>query len=524
MSTTTTTTTTAQSATTHTLPAPFSSSPDSLSLITQGAEALLYKTHFLNPTTPAALKVRPAKPWRHPTLDKRLTRQRILAEARVLVKCRREGVPVPAVLELDWEKGWVVLEWVEGGSVKEGIRGWEGKVDRDGGEMEGLLRRIGQAVGRLHGAGVVHGDLTTSNMMLRPSRSDTDDEGGDEGRGSLEGEVVLIDFGLAMQATQEEERAVDLYVLERAFGSTHPRSEGRFGVVLEAYGGSYKGAKATLKRLEDAPMGLIAQIEKQTQRQVTIATDPEKAGARCHPQDQSPLFRLPGEIRNVIFSFATEPELERHPTFHYEPLDWYPKSAAQQKHRTALLPTCRRIWLEANHLPMQQATHTLSFVSGAQKIDTFALTYLRARVKHHTDFLKSLTANNTSNLNHIRIPTYLSPCLHIVGLGWMRLLLRSVTEETSLLIAPKIITWAINFRDCGSRVQWINMYRNFLMSYFRFSAKLGAKEVRLELVAPSSDDERLRRFAESAEELAESSEYPPDGFGGLHPEHVLPDG
>ncbi|KAK3715987.1 serine/threonine-protein kinase bud32 [Vermiconidia calcicola] len=231
----------------HALPPPFDSSPpEDLELITQGAEALVYKTTFLSPTTPAALKVRPSKPWRHPTLDKRLTRQRILAESRVLVKCKKEGVPVPAVLALDWEAGWLVLEWIEGMSVKEAIR------RRDTGDETGLrtlLERIGQVVGRLHGIGVVHGDLTTSNMMLRPDASATT-----TASSGLDGEIVLIDFGLATQATQEEDRAVDLYVLERAFGSTHPKEEGMFDVVLEAYGKSYKGAKTTLRRLEDVRM------------------------------------------------------------------------------------------------------------------------------------------------------------------------------------------------------------------------------------------------------------------------------
>jgi TP53 regulating kinase and related kinases len=228
----------------HQLPLPFNtSSAESLELITQGAEALLYRTTFLTPDTEAALKVRPKKTWRHATLDKRLTRQRILAEARVLVKCRREGVPVPAVLSVDWESGWMACEWIPGRTVKEAIR----KRDSDDEQaLKGLLGRVGEVVGKLHSVGVVHGDLTTSNMMLRPSL--------EEEEKGLEGEIVLIDFGLATQAVQEEERAVDLYVLERAFGSTHPKEEGMFGTVLEAYGGSYKGAKAALKRLEDVRM------------------------------------------------------------------------------------------------------------------------------------------------------------------------------------------------------------------------------------------------------------------------------
>lgn len=229
------------------LPAPFNTTPkENLQLITQGAEALLYKTTFLSPDRPAALKIRPVKTWRHPTLDKRLTRQRILAEARVLVKCRREGVPVPAILAVDWEAGWLVAEWIEGMTVKEALRRREGEEG-----VEVLLRRIGKAVGKLHSVGVVHGDLTTSNMMLRPS---SDGLEGEQGDGSLAGEIVLIDFGLATQAVQEEERAVDLYVLERAFGSTHPMEEGMFGAVLEAYAGTYKGAGRALRRLEDVRM------------------------------------------------------------------------------------------------------------------------------------------------------------------------------------------------------------------------------------------------------------------------------
>lgn len=228
------------------LPPPFSTSSESFELITQGAEALVYKTVFLSPSQPVALKIRPTKTWRHPTLDKRLTKQRITAEARVLVKCRKEGVPVPSVLGLDWEKGWTAVEWIEGKTVKQAIR--ERDLSKKS-ELVELLERIGRVVGKLHACGVIHGDLTTSNMMIR--RAEEEEKSGGS---SLDGEIVLIDFGLASQAMQEEERAVDLYVLERAFGSTHPKEEGLFGKVLEAYEGTYKGAKSTLRRLEDVRM------------------------------------------------------------------------------------------------------------------------------------------------------------------------------------------------------------------------------------------------------------------------------
>jgi TP53 regulating kinase-like protein len=232
-------------------------------LITQGAEALLYRSTYLLPSRPCALKYRPPKPYRHPTLDLRLTKHRILAEARVLAKCRRDGVPVPAVYALDEASGWLMIEWIDGEVVRIRLNEWlkrradQGVVEGvDDGHLVHLMHRIGAAVGRMHAIGVVHGDLTTSNLMLRPVPSD---QVNGEGDGTteervLDGEVVLIDFGLASQSTADEDRAVDLYVLERAFGSTHPRAESLFTEVLDAYGKCFKRANIVLKRLEDVRM------------------------------------------------------------------------------------------------------------------------------------------------------------------------------------------------------------------------------------------------------------------------------
>jgi TP53 regulating kinase-like protein len=110
--------------------------------------------------------------------------------------------------------------------------------------------------------GVCHGDLTTSNLMVRTSStstssSDTSTQASSrqeqisQGSGvDLSGEIYLIDFGLTTASIQDEDKAVDLYVLERAFAATHPAAEPLFQEVLTAYGESYKGAKGVLKRLE----------------------------------------------------------------------------------------------------------------------------------------------------------------------------------------------------------------------------------------------------------------------------------
>lgn len=178
-----------------------------------------------------------------------------------------------------------MMEWIDGEVVRIRINEWikrkkesqrskdaiaeenetvsRGAASGDGNEeLVDLLGRVGTAVGKLHAVGVVHGDLTTSNLMLRPWPSDVTSEDNasslesvdQKSKSSLDGEVILIDFGLASQSSADEDRAVDLYVLERAFGSTHPSAEGLFGEVLKTYGKTYKGAAVVLKKLEDVRM------------------------------------------------------------------------------------------------------------------------------------------------------------------------------------------------------------------------------------------------------------------------------
>ncbi|KAG5913998.1 serine/threonine-protein kinase bud32 [Claviceps sorghi] len=150
-----------------------------------------------------------------------------------------------------------MLEWIPGAPVRVAINRWLGRrtegLDADA-RLRDLMRRIGVAVGAMHRVGIVHGDLTTSNMMLRPPGTQTPTATAHDQLDDLAGDVVIIDLGLASGAVHEEERAVDLYVLERAFGSTHPRAECLFGELLAAYARCFKQAPAVLKKLEDVRM------------------------------------------------------------------------------------------------------------------------------------------------------------------------------------------------------------------------------------------------------------------------------
>ena len=105
-------------------------------------------------------------------------------------------------------------------------------------KLKPMAHKIGQILGKMHVANIVHGDLTTSNMLLRGDPDKLD--------------VVLIDFGLSFFDNVAEEKGVDLYVLERALLSTHPNTEEVFECMLTAYKQTNKsGAQEVIKKLDE---------------------------------------------------------------------------------------------------------------------------------------------------------------------------------------------------------------------------------------------------------------------------------
>ncbi|KAI0698018.1 kinase-like domain-containing protein [Cytidiella melzeri] len=243
--------------------------------ISQGAEAKVYRARLhAGPEQEnnsselddgdVLLKHRFRKGYRHPTLDSSLTKSRVAGEARALLKCLRADVNVPEVRMVDAAEGVLGIEWIDGKSVRFLLGGGaeddiiEDATDNEDVEEEdvkeedplteygvstdAVMHMIGTEIAKMHLADVIHGDLTTSNMMLRRPTSSP----------SKKADLVMIDFGLAYISNLVEDKAVDLYVLQRAFSSTHPASEPLFAGVLEAYENRMgKEWKAISRRLED---------------------------------------------------------------------------------------------------------------------------------------------------------------------------------------------------------------------------------------------------------------------------------
>jgi TP53 regulating kinase-like protein len=156
----------------------------------------------------------------------------------LLSKCRRIGVSTPTVFHVDAPSGSIFMELVDGVSLKRFI------VDRNGVSpiLADVVRQAAAALGRgvaaLHNADIIHGDLTSSNCLVRSLPLPD---------GALA--LTFIDFGLGFSSAMAEDKAVDLYVLERALVSTHAHLEPLlFDAFLADYSANVRDSRAILAK------------------------------------------------------------------------------------------------------------------------------------------------------------------------------------------------------------------------------------------------------------------------------------
>jgi len=162
-----------------------------MNVIKRGAEAVLYRDNG------HLVKERIKKSYRLPQIDERLRKLRTRKEAKLLNEARRVGVETPNVFSIDENGFRIVMGFVDGKRIKEFLNKTDDK------KRKKVATEIGKCVGLLHKNGIVHGDLTTSNMILK------------------EDKVFFIDFGLGDFSSRAEDLATDLSVLKEALKSTH---------------------------------------------------------------------------------------------------------------------------------------------------------------------------------------------------------------------------------------------------------------------------------------------------------------
>ena len=189
-------------------------------IIETGAEAvLIHKDGILK-------KKRIPKGYRHPELDKKIRIRRTRSESKLLEKAGKI-TSIPKILEVDEKNAEIDMEFIPGKKLSENLDDFPLK------EQEKICQKIGEEIALLHNHDIIHGDLTTSNMILSSDK------------------IFFIDFGLGFHSSRIEDKAVDLHLLRQALESRHfMHWQELFEAVLSGYREKSKEAEKILIQMK----------------------------------------------------------------------------------------------------------------------------------------------------------------------------------------------------------------------------------------------------------------------------------
>ena len=191
-----------------------------MELIAQGAEAKIYREGN------KIIKERILKSYRLKEIDEQLRKSRTKREIKIMKKLENL-IPIPKIYQTFEKCNKIVMEFIEGKKLAESLDKFSNKKRIE------ICKLIGTQVAILHNNNVIHGDLTTSNMILK------------------ENKLYFIDFGLSFVDIKVEHKAVDLHLLNQALESKHYKHyNSSFKAVLEGYK-QCKDYESVMKRLEN---------------------------------------------------------------------------------------------------------------------------------------------------------------------------------------------------------------------------------------------------------------------------------
>ena len=177
-------------------------------MIYKGAEAELYLSEWHG--RPAIIKKRIPKGYRITEIDEKIRVQRTKKEALLMEAARKAGVCVPIVYDVNIKNKEIIMQYIQGLRIKDIIDNKEEHWQKN------ICETIGKSIASIHENGIIHGDITTSNMIV------------------MENKLYFIDFGLGSKNNDTESRGVDLHVLMEAFKATHNNTN-LFQWTLTAY-------------------------------------------------------------------------------------------------------------------------------------------------------------------------------------------------------------------------------------------------------------------------------------------------
>jgi Kae1-associated kinase Bud32 len=195
-------------------------------ILYRGAEAEICLTTYHQKQVVQKRRVK--KLYRIKEIDGQLISSRTKEEAKLITLARTCGVSVPLLYDVDLAGGVITMEYLRGKRIKDILN----TLDEE--ERARVCRNIGESIALLHNQDIIHGDITTSNMIL------------------LDDRIHFIDFGLGSINGELEAKGVDLHVLMEAFESTHSRYPECFSLVFEGYAKQFqRDASSVKKKIDD---------------------------------------------------------------------------------------------------------------------------------------------------------------------------------------------------------------------------------------------------------------------------------
>ena len=195
-------------------------------MLYQGAEAKICRSTYMDFNVVEKRRVN--KSYRINEIDKKLISYRTKEEAKLIIEARKSRVAVPIIFDVDLKNGIITMEFLNGNRIKDILNNLNEK------QRENICYKIGVSIGRLHNNNIIHGDITTSNMIY------------------LDNKIHFIDFGLGELNSEIESKGVDLHVLMEAIESTHSKISNCFNYVLDGYKKEMKNqADSVIKKIDE---------------------------------------------------------------------------------------------------------------------------------------------------------------------------------------------------------------------------------------------------------------------------------
>lgn len=193
-------------------------------LIKRGAEAEIYLATYMG--RDVVIKRRIRKKYRIREIDEELRRSRTRKEALLMAEARKAGVAVPFIYDVDVKKMEITMQYIHGKRIKDYLDTMNESDQKE------ICKKIGESVAFLHKNGIIHGDITTSNLILANEK------------------IYFIDFGLGEKSNSIEKRGVDMHLLMEALKAAHINKQ-LFEWILKEYEKHVEDGNEVVKKIKE---------------------------------------------------------------------------------------------------------------------------------------------------------------------------------------------------------------------------------------------------------------------------------